>query len=72
MKQTITIERIERTTVEVDVIEPMGKATIEAVANSNKLGAPLPGTSVSHSVSAWRLRSTTDDREPAPKPKRRR
>lgn len=78
MRQTITITRTERLIVTVDVFDAMSTGLIEATSNARKLGAVLPGTLESHSVSPWRhVKSVCDEpldgtRRTKPAPRKRR
>lgn len=53
MMQTVTLRRVETLKVEVAVIQPLSKITLEAIANQASLGGPALGKVLAHEVSDY-------------------
>jgi hypothetical protein len=57
MKQTVSLQRVESKTMVLEVVQPLTKETLGAVANGQAAGIGSPGAEaqISSSVSAWRV-----------------
>lgn len=57
MKQTVQLQRVETRGLVLDVIQPLTKETLTAIANGHAqgIGVPTSEAQISHSVGAWRV-----------------